>query len=108
MATRIERGVSYTDTDYTGERVYSHTITDKGWLRVAEVNDGSCLISPLGHGFDSGSAVECAGFPRRTVQVDDDIEKGKITVLNDGTRKTIYSYDSDSGRLLGMESDVVR
>jgi hypothetical protein len=108
VATRIERGVSYTDTDYTGERAYSHTITDKGWLQVAEVNGGSCLISPLGHGFDSGAAVECAGYSRRTVQVEDDIEKGKITVLNDGMRKTIYTYDPDSGQLLGTEPNVVR
>lgn len=108
VATRIEKGISYTDTDYTGERVYSHTITDKGWLQIAEINGGSCLLSPLGHGFDSGSAVECAGYPRRTVQVDDDIEKGKIRVVNDGARTTVYTYDPDSGQLLGTEPDVVR
>jgi hypothetical protein len=108
VATRIEKETTYTDTDFTGQPLYTHTITKEGWLQVGEVSGSSCLIRPLGAGFDSGAAVECATFHKRTVQVEDDIQHGAITVVYDGKAKSVYTYDTDSGRLLGMESDRAR
>lgn len=106
VATRIERGTVYTDTDVTGHALYTHVITKQGWLELSAIGGGSCSIRPIGTGFDSGAAVECVDFPRRTVQVEDDIKRGALTVVYDGNSKTTYSYDADSGRLLGVHSDT--
>lgn len=106
VATRIENGTAYVDTDVTGHPLYTHIITKQGWLEIGAVGGGSCSIRPLGSGFDSGAAVECADFPRRTVQVEDDIKRGALAVIYDGKSKTTYSYDADSGRLLGVHSDT--
>ena len=108
IATSIPAGIAYTDTDDAGEPVYTHTITRNGALILSRPGGGSCDINPLHGGFDSGAVIRCQGFPRRTIQVSDDLNHGVLRVVRDGIHATIYTYDTDCGRLLGTEQEHLR
>ena len=92
-------GSTFTDTDINGDAIYSHTITQAGWLRVGSAGGSECLIRPTGAGFQDGAIVECPGFGLRRIQVDDDVDKGALQVWINDSAET-YHYDVDSGRLL--------
>ena len=92
-------GKTFIDTDINGDGVYSHTVTQEGWLRLGRVGGSECLISPAGPGFQEGAIVECPGFASRCVRVEDNVDKGLLRAWVNGSEET-YHYDVDSGVLL--------
>ena len=92
-------GSTFIDTDINGDKVYSHTITPEGWLRLGRIDGSECLIRPSASGFQEGAIVECPGFASRRVRVEDDVEKGTLRVWVNNSEET-YHYDADSGALL--------
>ncbi len=106
IATSIPPGVPYTDTDDTGQPVYTHTITTTGALTLSRPGGGTCSIDPSGDalhgGFGSGASVHCQGFAATTVQVSDDVAHGVLRVVNTTnalSHTNTYTYDTDTGRL---------
>lgn len=92
-------GSTFTDTDINGDGIYSHTVTQDGWLGLGRAGGSKCLVKPAGSGFQDDAIVECPGFASRRVRVDDDVDKGVLRVWIGDSTET-YRYDADSGRLL--------
>jgi hypothetical protein len=92
-------GSTFIDTDINGDKVYSHTITSNGRLRLGRAEGSECLIRPAGSGFQDGAIVECPGFDSRHVRVEDDVSKGALHIWVNDSEET-YHYDADSGVLL--------
>jgi hypothetical protein len=83
----------------SGELVYAQTITPEGFFKLATSN-GSCLIRPVGPGFDTGAAVACDKGSRNVrVRAVDDPVAGRLMLYLNGKPATEYRYDTDTGAL---------
>lgn len=94
------RGQSFTTVAPDGRAVYTHRITQEGWLELGRADESPCLIRPLGeHGFAAGASVACPGAPPRRITVTEDLTAGVLTVDTGGVRE-MFRYDRDTGTLL--------
>jgi hypothetical protein len=102
----FQPGEPFTTFDLHGRGVFTHTITPEGWLKLGRPNGPTCQIQPItkGEGFDRGAVVQCPGFSKRSVQVNDDPTTGTLRVAIKGQAAEpsieIYHYDRDTGNLL--------
>jgi hypothetical protein len=94
-------GETFTTTAPGGRPVYSNTITRQGGLRLARPDGASCLLSPLGTGFDKGARIDCGSLGATTIHATDDIVHGILAVRSDVLTETL-TYDPDTGRLLSV------
>lgn len=93
------RGEVFTTRDLQGRAVYTHEITNEGWLRLGRAGMAPCLIRPAGTGFDAGAIVECPQQEAVQVNVRDDLASGILRVTT-GAVDEIFRYDIDTGKLL--------
>ena len=103
LTQRTERWFQRGEPDQTktpsGELVYAQTITEEGWFRLSAEHE-SCLLKPVGDGFDSGATITCdreAG--PTTVRAVDDPGRGSIAVYLGGKLSKEYHYNTDTGAL---------
>ncbi|WP_428153537.1 hypothetical protein [Brevundimonas sp.] len=95
-------GQTFTTIDRHGGPVYSHTITQEGWLTLADGMGRSCLVRPIETGFQSGAIVACAGAADRRIHVQDDLENGLLRVKTNQIEE-VFRYDPDTGKLLSAD-----
>ncbi len=93
------KGETFPTVDNTGRTLYSHTITQEGWLRLDGLLGTSCLFKPMGTGFDSGVDLDCGSLGKTTIVVSDNIEAGE-TKVKTGLIEEVIRYDRDTGKLL--------
>ncbi len=92
-------GETFTTVDNRGRPVYAHTITAEGHLRIDRPDGASCLLSPIGNGFQSGVMVACGGLGHTTVVVENTYGTGVI-IVQTGDVLERFRYDPDTGSLL--------
>lgn len=93
------RGQAFTTVGPDGRGVYTHMITQEGWLSLGRTGDAPCLLRPDGpRGFADGATVACPGSSPRHITVRDDLATGRLTVTTDRITET-FRYDKDTGRL---------
>lgn len=103
---RYERGQPFTSIGPDGAGVYTHTLTQEGWLTLGHTGEAPCLIRPMGDGgFDNGALVRCPGHAEHRILVRDDLDVGRLFVRTDATVET-FRYDRDTGRLLSPTEPV--
>lgn len=87
-----------------GRLLYSHTITQEGWFRLASPL-GSCLFRPISGGFDSGVSLSCGDErPPMQIRATDDTVGGRIQLFLNDRLVDDYRYDPDTGALLSTGS----
>ena len=92
-------GETFQTIDNRGTTVYSHTLTKEGWMRIERPDGASCLLAPLGTGFQSGVTLDCGTLGKVDLTVVDDLIRGKLTVKT-GEIEEVFRYDIDTGMLL--------
>lgn len=87
-----------------GELLYSHTITPEGHF-ILSTPQGSCRMSPIAHGFESGVILRCGnGKPSVRVRAEDDIEAGRVRLFLNGRPAQDYRYDLDTGAIASTKA----
>jgi hypothetical protein len=89
----------YWTVDNKGQRVYGHTITEKGHLKLDASDGQSCVMQPIGSGFHLGVRLDCGSLGTATIQVNNDFAIGVISVQTGEIRET-FRFDVDTGKLL--------
>ncbi|SDX48436.1 hypothetical protein SAMN05444064_111114 [Pseudomonas syringae] len=98
---RFERGASFTTVGPDGLAVYTHRITPEGFLQISRPDGAMCVIKPVRaeeSGFASGASITCTTGTKRTINVHDDLHKGRLSVRIDDVVE-VFSYDPDTGVL---------
>jgi len=97
---RFGRGERFVTIGPDGRTAYSHRITAQGALEIAGPDGAICLIAPIasGGGFASGAKVGCPGVADRIIKVEDDLQRGRLTV-HTGNVTEVFAYDPDTGTL---------
>ncbi len=92
------RGETFTTIGPDERSVYAHTITPEGWLALGAAGEPSCIIRPIGEGFQSGARILCPGQADTEVRVTDDLAKATVSV-EIGRVIERFRYDRDTGAL---------
>ena len=97
---RFDRGQAFTTIGPDGRPVYTHQITEQGWLELGRAGAPPCLIRPAGsRGFADGAVIRCPGRDEVRLTVQDDLTAGVLTVTTGPVVET-FRYAPDSGVLL--------
>ena len=95
--TWYARGEPNVTLTATGAVLYSQTVTTEGYFKLSAPS-GSCLLTPIASGFDSGATVTCSnGAKAVRVRAEDDPVAGRLLLFLNGKLATEYRYDPDTG-----------
>jgi len=105
--TRNNRWLQHGQAEETrtpdGRLVYAQTITLEGFFRLAS-DKGSCLLTPIKGGFDSGVRLSCDnGQPTLRIRATDDPIAGRIRLFLNQRPSMDYRYDVDTGAILSSK-----
>jgi len=96
---QFEKGQTFDTVTLENETLYSQTITREGYFVLAAAK-GSCKLSPISEGFQSGVALSCnEGKIQKRVRAQDDIQSGRLRVFVNDHLKEEHLYDPDNGVL---------
>ncbi|TCM04711.1 hypothetical protein [Sphingomonas sp. PP-CC-3G-468] len=97
---RFGRGETFTTIAPDGSTAYTHRITDRGWLEIADGGGRTCTIRPAsGIGFAEGAIVACPNDREQPITVRDDLKTGILTVTTGAAVET-FRYTPATGLLL--------
>lgn len=97
---RFGRGETFTTIAPDRATAYTHRITERGWLEIADGRGRTCLMRPAAAGgFADGAIVQCPGMDDQHITVADDLTDGVLTVTTGDIVET-FRYATDSGLLL--------
>ncbi|KQR81440.1 hypothetical protein ASG07_13080 [Sphingomonas sp. Leaf343] len=97
---RYERGETFATIAPDGTTAYTHRITERGWLDIADGDGRTCQIRPLSDtGFADGATVTCPDGRQQRITVRDDLEDGVLKVTTDTIVET-FRYAPATGLLL--------
>lgn len=83
----------------SGELVYSQTVTPEGFFRL-QTSKGSCLIRPVGRGFDTGGIVTCDdGAQSIRIRAEDNPDAGTLSLYRNDELAMEYRYNTDTGAI---------
>ncbi len=96
---RFGPGETFATIDNRGQKIYAHTITAEGHLRIDRPDDdASCLLSPAGKGFQEGVRLDCGSLGTADIVVTNDLDVGLI-VARTGEIEERFRYDPGTGAL---------
>ena len=96
---RFGRGDRYATRTPDGETLFTQSITKEGFFEIGS-SGGSCRLTPVSGGFQSGIEITCDnGSPRQLIHVEDDIQAGHLRVFRDDKVVEEHLYDPDNGVL---------